>query len=123
MVHYPDDDSTELVAPLVVQTKSDQPRLTMSAERGALSQDGGDVFLLDNVLLMREGSASRPETRVRTSFLHLVRERSLVRTDREVTISEEGRRISGRGLEYDNGTRQLIIHRQVRGYFEPKKKN
>ena len=34
MVHYPDDDTTELVAPRMVQTKPNEPRVTVTAERG-----------------------------------------------------------------------------------------
>ena len=59
---------------------------------------------------------------MQTSFLHVVRARALVRTDREVAIREEGRYLTGRGLEYDNGSRQLHIRDRVRGRFEPRKK-
>ena len=34
MLHYPDDDSTDLVAPRVVQTKPNEPRVTVTADRG-----------------------------------------------------------------------------------------
>jgi len=44
-----------------------------------------------------------------------------VRTDREVEISEEGRVLSGRGMEYRNDTQQLVLHDHVRGRFEPRK--
>jgi lipopolysaccharide export system protein LptC len=121
MIHYPDDDSTELLSPRVVQTKANEPRLTVTADRGALSQDGEEVFLYGNVLLVREGGAGRPETRIRTTFLHLVRARSLVRTDREVQIVEERRVLSGRGLEYHNDSRQLFLRERVRGRFEARK--
>ena len=57
-----------------------------------------------------------------TTFLHIVRGRSLVRTDREVVIVEPERQIIARGMEYDNETRQLFLRENVRGYFEPKKK-
>lgn len=118
MVHYPDDDSTELLAPRVVQSRAEQPRLTLSADRGTLSQDAEEVFLYDNVLVVREGAAGVPESRMHTSFLHVVRARSLVRTDREVRISESGRVLVGHGMEYNNESRQLSLHAQVRGSFE-----
>ena len=54
MRHFPDDDTTEIDAPVVVQTKPDTPRMTLTADRGALSQDGVDVFLRDNVVVVRE---------------------------------------------------------------------
>jgi lipopolysaccharide export system protein LptC len=123
MIHYPDDDTTELVAPRVVQTKPNEPRITVTAERGALSQDGEEVFLYDDVLLVREAEAQRPEMRMRTSFLHVIRPRSIVRTDRDVVISEEGRTLSGRGMEYHNESGQLFLRERVRGRFDPKKKD
>ncbi|HEX5611310.1 MAG TPA: LPS export ABC transporter periplasmic protein LptC [Burkholderiales bacterium] len=123
MVHYPDDDSTELVAPRVVQAKPNEPRMTLSADRGTLSNNGEEIFLFGNALLVREASAGKPEARVQSSFLHVVGARSLVRTDREVMVSEPGRALSGRGMEYHNETWQFFLRDQVRGRFEPRRKS
>ena len=123
MVHFPDDDSTELLAPRSVQSKPGEAPMTLTAERGALSQDGEDTFLYDNVLLVRNATPQQPEMRMQTHFLHIVRARSLVRTDREVAIREEGRYLTGRGMEYDNGSRVLEIRSKVRGRFEERKRN
>jgi lipopolysaccharide export system protein LptC len=120
MMHFPDDDTTELKAPRVLQSRPGQPRLALSADRGTLSRDGEEVFLYDNVLLVRAAAAGSAESRMRTSFLHVVRARSLVRTDREVHIAEGGRAIIGRGMEYDNASRQLVLQADVRGSFEAK---
>ena len=122
MVHYPDDDSTDLVAPRVVQTKPNEPRVTLTADRGTVSQDGEEVFLYDNVLMVREAGPQHPESRMRTSFLHVVRARSIVRTDRDVLITEEGRMLAGRGMEYHNDSRQLFLRERVRGSFDAKAK-
>ena len=118
MAHFPDDDTTALVAPRLVQSKPGEPRLLLSADRGRLSRDGEEVFLHDNVVLQREALAESGESRMQSSFLHVVRARSLVRTDREVRISERGRTLVGLGMEYDNESRQLSLHAQVRGSFE-----
>lgn len=122
MVHYPDDDSTELLRPRVVQTRPNEPRMTVSAERGAISRDGDDIFLYDNVLLVRTADRERPEARMTTSFLQVVRDRSLVRTDRDVVIHEDRRTLAGRGMEYDNEAQMLQLMSHVRGVFEPEKK-
>ncbi len=121
MVHYPDDDSTELLAPRALQTKVGEAPMTLTAERGALSQDGEDTFLYDNVLLVRSAIPKLPEMRMQTSFLHIVRARSLVRTDKEIAIHEDGRYLTGRGMEYDNAARLLQIRGSVRGRFEKRK--
>jgi lipopolysaccharide export system protein LptC len=120
MVHYPDDDTTELVAPRMVQTKTNEPRVTVTAERGALSQDGEEVFLYGNVLLVRDGGPGRPVTRMRSSFMQVEQARSVVRSDRDVLITEDDRVLSGRGMEYHNDSKELFLRERVRGRFEPK---
>jgi lipopolysaccharide export system protein LptC len=50
-----------------------------------------------------------------------VRDRALVRTDREVTIVEDRSSLSGRGMEYNTESRQFTLNADVRGRFEPKK--
>lgn len=118
MLHYPDDDSTDLVAPHIVQTKPGEPRMTLTADRGTLSQSGDEVFLFGNVTLVRDADAGRPAMRLRTSFLHVVAARSLALTDREVTIVEDHRTLSGRGMEYNNELGLLRLRHDVRGRFE-----
>ena len=123
MLHYPDDDSTDLVAPRMVQTKPNEPRVTLTADRGTLSQDGEEVFLYGNVLVVREAGPEGTETRMRTSFMHVVQAHSVIRTDRDVVITEENRLLSGRGMEYHNDTKELFLRERVRGRFESKKKD
>ena len=121
MVHYPDDDSTDLDAPRVLSTKPGEAPMTLTADRGALSQDGEDTFLYDNVLVVRKEIPLQPEMRMQTDFLHIVRGRSLVLTDRDVAITEVGRALTARGMEYDNAARLLLLRDKVRGRFEERK--
>ena len=119
MVHFPDDDSTDLTLPRVLQAKPDQPRYTARADRGKVSREGDEIFLYDDVVLTREADAQAPEARMTTSFLHVLRDRSLVRTDREVRFEEPGRSLYGRGMEYHTDTRQLTLAADVLGVMEP----
>jgi lipopolysaccharide export system protein LptC len=118
MLHYPDDNSIALVSPHIVQSKPAQPRFRVSADRGELKREGDEIFLYDNVLLLREAEDAKPEARMTTSFLHVVRDRSLVLTDREVLIVEGTRSLSGRGMEYNNLTRELLLRHDVQARFE-----
>jgi len=117
MVHYPDDDTTELVEPRVLQSKPNEPRYSVRAERGQLSRDGDEVFLYGGVLLVREASEHGPEARMTTEFLHVLRDRSLVRTDKEVKIVEGSRSLQGRGMEYNNLSRELVLRHDVTARF------
>jgi lipopolysaccharide export system protein LptC len=123
MLHYPDDDSTDLVGPRLVQTKANQPRVTVTADRATLSQDGEELFLYDNVLVVREAGAGQPETRMRTSFLQVARAQSVLRTDRDVVITEVDRVLSGRGMEYNNDSGQFYLRERVRGSYRPAKRS
>jgi lipopolysaccharide export system protein LptC len=118
MVHYPDDDTTELFSPRVVQAKPNEPRLTVRAERGQLSRDGDEIFLYGSVLLVREATPEKPEGRMTTEFLHILRDRSLVRSDRPVKFVEGGRSLTGRGMEYNNESRELLLRHDVQARFE-----
>ena len=118
MVHYPDDDTTELHSPRVLQAKPDEPRFSVRAERGQLSRDGDEIFLYGDVVLVRAASAAQPEARMTTEFLHILRERSLVRSDRPVKFVEGGRSLTGRGMEYNNESRELLLRHDVRASFE-----
>ena len=120
MTHYPDDGSTDLLAPRAVQTRPGEPRLRLSADRGTLTQDGNELLLYDNVLLARDNAAGAEESRLRSSFLHFIAPRSLMRSDREVEYTSPGRSLRARGMEYDNATGQLVLHAQVRGSYEAK---
>ena len=121
MLHFPDDDSTDLLAPRLVQTRTDEPRMTVTAERATLSQDGEELFLYDNVLVVREGGTGQPETRMRTSFLQVARAQSVLRTDRDVVITEADRVVSGRGMEYNSDTGRFQLRERVRGRYRPAK--
>lgn len=120
MVHFPDDDSTELFAPRMVQTKPGEPKMTVRADRGKLSRDGEDIHLYDNVVLEREPGEGRTAAQLTTEYLQVVRDRSLVRTDREVKIVEETRALSGKGMEYSNETQHFTLSSDVRARFQAK---
>jgi len=118
MVHFPDDDTTELASPRVVQSRPGEPRFTVRSDRGTVAREGEELFLYDNVQLEREAEEARPAARLTTSFLHVVRDRSLMLTDRPVLIVEGLRSLAGVGMEYNNETRELVLRSDVTARFD-----
>jgi lipopolysaccharide export system protein LptC len=102
----------------MLQAKPGEPRFSVRAARGQLSRDGDEIFLYGDVLLVRDASPERPEARMSTEFLHVLRDRSLVRTDRQVKIVEGGVSLTGRGMEYNNASRELLLRSDVVARFE-----
>lgn len=117
MIHFADDDSTELEAPKAIK-RGEDPMITITAERGTVTHDGEEVFFRGNVLVVRAATAEREELRVQTDYLHVLPEKNVARTDRAVTVTEGRSRFSGVGMEFDENTRRFALFSQVRGHFE-----
>ena len=121
MLHFADDDTTELAAPQVVK-RGEGPMVTVTAERGTVTRDGGEAFFHGNVLVVRAATTEREELRVRTDYLHVLVEKNVARTDRAVTITEGRSVLSGIGMEFDENARRFALFSQVRGRFDQVKK-
>ena len=118
IVHYPDDGTSDVTAPLGMLSQPGRPRYRARAERGSVADDGEEVFLFGNVVLIREADAARPEARLETDFLHIVGGPAIARSDREVHLQEGTRQLAGRGMEYHHDQGLFILREQVRGRFE-----
>ena len=117
MTHYPDDGTTDVLAPRAALSKPGEPRYWGRAARGAVADDGEELFLYDDVVVVREADATRPEARLETQFLHIVGGQALARSDREVRLREGERELSGRGMEFHQESGQFILRDRVRGRF------
>ena len=117
MLHFGDDDSTELTAPRVVKLGAG-PTVTITAERGTVTRDGEEAFFHGNVVVIRAATPEREELRVRTEYLHVLPEKNIARTDRAVTITEGRSVLSGVGMEFDESAQRFALLSQVRGRFE-----
>ena len=72
MLHYPDDDSTTLEAPRITMLSVGQPAIHATAKRGIISSKGDEVFLHDNVEVLREASAQQDQLTLQTEYLHII---------------------------------------------------
>lgn len=120
--HYPDDDSTELDTPRLTTLSAERPPVHTSALRGLVSSKGDEVFLHDDVRVVREASADREELTLLTEYLHVVPDRDWANTDRAVTIQDAHNTVHAIGLEMDNKARTLKLLAQVRSEHVPVKK-
>ncbi len=118
MLHYPDDDSTDIVAPRLVQNNDDSAPIDIRADRGVISSRGEEAKLFGNVVVVREASKGQSEMRLQTEYLQVFPDRDFARTDKPVLITQDNSRLSGVGMEFNNKTRQFALLSQVRGTFD-----
>lgn len=109
MLHYPDDDSTSLDAPRITLLSAERPTLHATATRGTLSSNGDEVFLYDDVEVLREASAEQDKLTLTTNYLHVIPDQNLANTDSPVTLVDAHNTVHATGMEMDNNTRTLKL--------------
>jgi lipopolysaccharide export system protein LptC len=122
MLHFSDDDSTELVLPRLVTLSPDHPPIYTRAQRGTVSRKGDEMFLHDQVKVTREASADQREMTLLTEYLRIVPDRDWVATDQAVTLLSPGNTVHAVGMEMDNKAHTLKLLAQVRSEHVPTKK-
>lgn len=121
LVHFPDDDSTEIDAPRLLTYRPDAPPLIVSGKRALVTTHGEQVHLTGDVRILRTADAGRPELLARTATLTIEPDRGLAYTDQPVTITQGSSWITGTGARIDNNASLFELHAQVRGHHDASK--
>jgi len=117
MQHFPDDDSSEFVNPVLVSLDPARPLITLRAERGRATSGGEQTHLHDSVQLTRAAEGGRPALRVDTDYVLVLPQQDLARTDRPVRITHGDSSLTGIGMEFDNAARVLKVQSRVHGVW------
>ncbi len=121
MVHYPDDDSTHLDEPRLSSFNAGKPPVHAYARQGEVSSKGDEIFLRDEVRLVRAASATQSEMIFTTAYLHVVPEQDLADTDRPITLVDARNSLQAVGMRFDNRTRVVKLLAQVKSQHDPAK--
>jgi len=117
--HYPDDDTTHLQMPQLTSLYADHPPTLTSAQTGMISSRGDDVFLYDEVRIVRPASGDIGEQRFATDYLHVIPDRDWAETDQSVVMTNQYNVIRAVGMELDNKARTAKLLSRVRATHEP----
>jgi lipopolysaccharide export system protein LptC len=93
--------------------------VTVTASEAAVSSNGDHVYFQDDVRVTRAAHAGASELVMSTTFLHVVPEQHIARTDRAVSITDATTTVSAVGLEMNNKTRVIKLLSNVRGTYDP----
>ncbi len=110
LFHYLDEEVTQLEQIGFMNSGPGSPLMRLYADRAEVRSKGKDIFLTGHVTAIRGMDDEKDKITVRTDYLHLIPDESLVKTDRVVTISRFNTTIDATGLEFDNraGMIQLL---------------
>lgn len=115
MRHYPDDDSTVVLAPRITYHRP--PPTHVTAREARLDSKGKHVELIGDVRIARSGEDGLPDTVLATARLDAWPDDEIARSAAPVAITRGRTRIEGRGLAADDKTATYVLDGPVRGTF------
>ena len=117
LVHYMDDDTTELQAPRFSVLDQDGARAEASARRGQVSGNGQHVHLLGDVLLTRREEGRLPIT-LETEYLWITPDTGIMQTDKPVTLKQGRAAITAGRLLVNEQRKEVTLSGGVHGRYE-----
>jgi lipopolysaccharide export system protein LptC len=121
MLHYPDDDSTQLESPRLYKYEDDRQALSITAQRAHVSSEGKTVDFDQDVRAVRSATKTQSELVLTTDHLHVVPDDDYARTDSPVKIEDANTQVTAVGLEFNNNARVVKLLSNVRGSYVKKK--
>ena len=118
MMHYPDNDSTYLDDLHLSSLYPNQPPVYTTARRGEVSSKGNEVFLHDEVKVIRAAHATQSQMELTTSYLHAIPDLELMDTDRPLVMTDAHNTTQAIGMTFNNKTQIIKLLAQVRSQHE-----
>ncbi|HVY06073.1 MAG TPA: LPS export ABC transporter periplasmic protein LptC [Burkholderiales bacterium] len=117
LVHYPDDNSTDLTLPRLVYFDYARAPVTVRSETAKSTQGGDDVYFYGDVQIIRSAFAANPELGIFTSYMHVIPDKDLAQTDKPVRMVEGTSTASSVGLEFNNATHEIKLLSEVKAIY------
>jgi lipopolysaccharide export system protein LptC len=121
LVHFPDDDTSELKSPILTSYRAEGSKVIVTGDHAKVTAKGETVFLWDNVVVTRPATADRQEMVARMPDLTAQPDAGIAFTGSPVEITQGQSWVKGVGIHIDNNTSTLVLQSQVRGlYIRPR---
>lgn len=109
MRHYPDDDSYEVDQAIATGQQVDSPITIGTSDMATLDEDGNRIVMRGNAHVHRLPSPNHDVFDVTSDVLTLYIEQDTVETDLPAKVISGSHVLLGKGMHYDNKTRQLQV--------------
>jgi len=96
-----------------------QPIWYIQAERGEISEDNSELWLLGHTRLLRQTDKPTEQLEILTADVHLWQDREYLETAAPTTIINAQGTTKGVGMQAWLATRQLQLISQVQGFYLP----
>jgi len=122
--HYPDTQWLEIDAIRIRSFDTEGKLTTASADRGLANEDGSEVQLMGNAVVIREVAASKgepspPNMEYRSEFLHAFMKTERLKSHKPVELQRGSDKFTADRLDFDNTGQVLQLEGRVRGTLYP----
>jgi len=131
LTHYPNDDRSELVQPVITFFKDQKNVWLAGAQRGTVLQGGDELTMSGNVKIIKpltaqispepapEHWASQPAAvTIDTQDLHIYVKKNYAQTESAVVIKQDHNKLTSVGMQADFEAGNIELLSQIRGRYE-----
>lgn len=123
MIHYPDDDSTQLKRPRFTRYALDKPYTQIQSQKGSLSSNGETVEFIDHVKVVRQAFKNRGEMVMQTQQLTMQPKKDIAMTEMPVIITQAPKTvIHATGMIFDKKNKTFTLLHKVKAHYENPRK-
>ena len=115
MVHYEDDENSDLVKPAMRMFAPLKPTVTSTSERGTVNGDVSIVDLYDNARLLRVAGYGDPQMQADSQHFRILVNDDVIETEKPVKLQRGLSVMTANGMNYNNVTREMKLFGNVRG--------
>jgi lipopolysaccharide export system protein LptC len=115
MVHYEDDDNSDLTLPAIRAFQPGKPIVTATGKRGTVNSDASIVDLYDNARILRAPGDGDPEMQADSSHFRVFVNDDVIETEKPVKLRRGLSITTASAMNYNNVTRVMKLFGNVRG--------
>jgi lipopolysaccharide export system protein LptC len=113
MIHYADDDSTDINAPKFTFHRT--PTMLLNADRAWMNKDGKEVRLSGNVVGVRAAAADTQEATFTTSVMTVFPDDEVARSNTRTTLIQGHSNVSADSFEANSKQKAYVMTGRVSG--------
>jgi lipopolysaccharide export system protein LptC len=115
MIHYEDDDNSDLVTPAMRMFQPLKPTVTATSERGTVNGDVSIVDLYDHARILRAAGYGDPQMQADSVHFRILVNDDVIETEKPVKLQRGPSVMTADAMNYNNVTRVMKLFGTVRG--------
>ncbi|TXC87762.1 LPS export ABC transporter periplasmic protein LptC [Paraburkholderia azotifigens] len=119
LVHYEDDEVSDLTKPAIRAFQPGKPVVTATGDTGKVNGDASIVDLYENARIVRDAGAGDPKMQADSSHFRVLVNDDVIETEKPVKLQRGQSIMTASGMNYNNVTRVIQLFGNVRGAIAP----